>query len=105
MAKKIFETSFLPYFSYSRSLASYKVFNWCPAVSKRDDGSYSARIIVSESMNRYGNRKMSWDYFEMDATGLVISSPRGMAKEFNGRIRYTDMDAAVEYYKDKKINE
>jgi hypothetical protein len=96
---KIIEQKFDESFPLKSRLASYRVFSWSPAILKKDTG-YSVRIIMSGG---YG--KTSWDYFDMDSTGLILTSPRGLAKQFNNKIRYTDMDEMVEKYKEKVINQ
>ena len=75
-----------------------------PAVFRRgkDNKEYGIRIKTGESW-RGDNRSESWDYFELDETGLIISSPRGYAKEYNKKVRITDIEEAVEEYKDKII--
>ena len=70
-----------------------------PAVYKKDDG-YGIRIKIGESWNN-NSRSESWDYFELDNTGLIITSPRGEAKYYNKKVRITDMDEIVEEYKNK----
>ena len=86
-------------FPYINRLASYCVFgNQSNAVNKKETG-YSIRLMVSIGM------KSEWSYFELDNTGLIIESPRGMAKQFNKKIRITNMDEMVEAYKGKKINQ
>lgn len=91
-------------FPLKSDLASYKIFKWCPAVWKNQDGTYGMRIIVGKS-RRGDSTVYNWDNFDLDSTGLVTQSPRGMAKMYNKRLRITDMDEAVEEYKDKKVNE
>lgn len=49
--------------------------------------------------------KSEWEYFDLDKTGLIISSPRGMAKQFNKKVRIIDMDEMLKAYKDKRINQ
>lgn len=72
---------------------------YCPGVIKDPKtGGYSVRILTGDGW-RGDTRSTQWDYFEMDPTGLVISSPRGLGKEFNGRIRIVGLDEGVERYK------
>lgn len=98
------EHSFLGSFPLKDRLASYTVFgSWSPAVWKTSDG-YGARILVGSKAGARGTR-MDWDYFGFDREGTVVQSPRGMAKQFNGKVRFVDMDRAVEEYKAKRVNE
>lgn len=107
----IIERGFLLYFPYVNSLASYRMGRQCPAVFEERHSQtnellgYGIRILESRMDTRRGYHTTSWSYFKTDTTGLVIESPRGMAKQFNKRIRYTDMPAAVEFYKDKILNQ
>ena len=86
-------------FSYLHRLASYYIFGkQSDAVNKKENG-YSIRIFVSIGM------KSEWQYFELDVTGLILSSPRGMAKQFNKKVRIVNMDKMVETYKGMKLNQ
>ena len=86
-------------FPFLNRLASYYIFGkQSDAVNKKEEG-YSIRIFVSIGM------KSEWQYFELNTTGLIIKSPRGMAKEFNKKVRITNMDKMVEEYKGKKLNQ
>ncbi len=86
-------------FPFLDRLASYCVLgNQSNAVNKKEVG-YSIRIFVSIGM------KNEWQYFELDTAGLILESPRGMAKQFNKKIRIVNMDEMVEAYRDKKINQ
>lgn len=65
---------------------------YCPPITKKKDGSYSARILKGQTMNyRTGQSTTSWEYFEFDRTGLVTSTPRGFAKEYKN-VRITDIE-------------
>lgn len=95
---KVEEISYIG-FPFLNRLASYCVFgNQSDAVNKKEKG-YSIRIFVCIGL------KSEWQYFELDTTGLIVESPRGMAKEFNKKVRITNMDRMVEVYKDKKLNQ
>ncbi len=99
---KIKEISF-DEFTCKHKLSSMRVFGkFSPAVFKNDNG-YGIRIKTGESWHGT-NTTYEWNYFELDATGLIISSPRGLAKEFNKKVRITDIEKQVEEYKDKTIN-
>lgn len=108
---KIIEKKFLKSFPFKGDLASYRVMSQSPAVYEKrhyetkELTGYGIRILESHMNTRRGYNTASWSYFETDVTGLVVESPRGMAKDFNKRIRYIDMPAAVEFYKDKIINQ
>ena len=84
-------------------IASYNVFKFSPAVFKREKG-YCIRIIKSVGISGRNIRR-SWGYFDLDETGMITASPRGMAKEFNKKVRITDMDKTVEEYKEIVINQ
>lgn len=70
------------------------------AVWEDTEGNYNIRIIKS-----LGHTRKEWEYFELDSTGLILKSPRGMAKQFNKRIRITNIKEMLEEYKDKIINQ
>ena len=90
-------------FPLTDRIASYNVIKFSPAVFKRGKG-YGIRIIKSVGFTGQTIRR-SWDYFDIDETGMITASPRGMAKEFNKKIRITEMDQAVEKYKETVINQ
>jgi len=97
--KKEIEKQIIPTYIENR-LASYSFgMKFCPAVIKDGEG-YQLRVIMSGG---YG--KTNYDYFECDKDGLVIKSPRGMAKEFNKRVRFAKLDELVEEYKKKRVNQ
>jgi len=86
-------------FPYLNRLASYFIFGkQCDAVYKKED-EYGIRIFKTIGM------KNAWDYFCLDETGMITQSPRGMAKQFNKKIRITNMDEMVEAYKGKRVNQ
>ena len=70
------------------------------AVFKKENGTYGIRIKTGESW-RGKNVTENWDYFDLDEVGLITTSPRGHAKEFNKKVRIIDIEDAVEEYKDK----
>src|SRR3990167_2080961 len=61
------------------------------AVFKKDDGTFGIRIKIGES----------WDYFELDKEGVIVSSPRGYAGQFNKKTKIINIEKAVQEYKDK----
>jgi hypothetical protein len=77
-------------------LASYWFgTKWCPAVHCTERG-YGIRVIKAHSFNRE-NRSYTYDYFEMDADGVVTTAPRGYAKVFKpGRV--VDIEAIAARY-------
>lgn len=91
MTCKDFETKFM--------LASYWFGEkFCPAIFKQDKGGYGIRIKAGGSWR--GQRVTAvYDYFALDDTGLIISSPRGLAKEYNKRVRIVDITEGVERHK------
>jgi hypothetical protein len=78
-------------------LVSYRWFDgkWCPAVYGGTVG-YGIRVLMSRS---YKGRDIvdKYDYFELDADGVITKSPRGYAKAYN-KIRVRDIDDAVTKY-------
>jgi len=65
---------------------------WCPAVDRRETG-YSIRVVRSITRTR-GGESTTYDYFELDAEGLITTAPRGYSKDYKpGRV--VDVDAAV----------
>ena len=91
-------------FPLKDQIASYNVLGkFSPAVMKRDDG-YCIRIIKGKSFLG-SHTTMNWDYFDLDDSGMITTSPRGMAKQFNRKIRITDIAEAVEEYKETVINQ
>jgi hypothetical protein len=65
-----------------------------PAISKNDKG-YRIRVLKGQSCNSInGNQSISMGYFETDETGLVTSSPRGFAKQFNKKVQIRDIAEA-----------
>lgn len=69
---------------------------WCPAVHQRKGGGYAIRVHTSE--RRTGsNLTCTFDYFYLDADGVITTAPRGFAKVFKpGQV--TDIAAAVERF-------
>lgn len=69
---------------------------WCPAVHRNSDG-YGIRVI--RSITRSGaSEQVSYDYFELDAHGVVTTAPRGFAKEYKpGQV--ADIETWVERYR------
>lgn len=76
-------------------LVSYRWFGgkWCPAVGREADGTYQIRVLMSR-ITRGANTTDKYDYFELDADGVIIKSPRGYAKAYN-KIRVRDIDEAL----------
>lgn len=87
-------------------LASYDWFGkFCPAVSKDEKtGCYQIRILKSKRWDAQ-RESTDYDYFELDKTGLITSSPRGRASEWNKKVRILNMDEKVEWAKDKYFNQ
>lgn len=68
---------------------------WCPAVHRNGEG-YGIRVVQSRTTNTVG-RQVTYDYFALDADGLITTAPRGYAKEYKpGRV--VDIAAAVERF-------
>jgi hypothetical protein len=64
-----------------------------PAVVRKNGG-YQIRV-ETKRVSSGTQETVSWDYFELDDTGLITKSPRGYASEFNRKVRVTDIDQAV----------
>ena len=78
------------------NLASYFFgCEFCPAVTTNKKG-YQLRLI---------NSKNNWEYYYADETGLVLESPRGRGRDFNKKIRFTNLPELVEEYKLKITNQ
>ena len=92
------------YFPLLDDLASYNAMGFQSNAVIKDEKTYTIRILKSMGYAR-GSRQMSWEYFRLDATGLIISSPHGMGGRFNKKMRIIDMDAMVEEYKGKVVNQ
>ena len=99
-------------FPFLSELASYHLGRFCPAVHEESrwgdeavNRGYGIRIIDSRMNSRRGYETLSWEYFKADPTGLIVESPRGMASQFNKKLRITNMPAFVEAYRDKILNE
>jgi hypothetical protein len=80
-------------------LGSYYFGKFCPAIYEGNNG-YGIRIKTGQSRNQKG-QSFTYDYFELDKTGLIITSPRGSAKEFNKKVRIVDIKEGIEKYKEK----
>lgn len=62
---------------------------WCPAVDEKNGG-YQIRVVKNEY--RHGaDTTTNYDYFYLDADGLVTGSPRGYAKDYTRTARVTDI--------------
>lgn len=77
-------------------LASYWFgAKWCPAVHRKNGG-YAIRVIRSTGRTST-TATTTYDYFELDADGVITSAPYGYTKDYRpGRV--TDIEAAVEAY-------
>lgn len=76
-------------------LASYYWFGkFCPAVFRREDGTYGIRILASVRGDT-----TTYDYFELAEDGIVLKAPRGYARNYKpGRIG--GLDEALAKYAD-----
>lgn len=94
---------------YTQDLASYSFGygHFSPAVGRESGGKgWYIRILQGRSFSRSGTTRTSWEYFKTDDTGLIIESPRGLASQYNGRVRISvkSLERATEKYKDKRVN-
>ncbi|MBQ1061310.1 hypothetical protein [Micromonospora sp. C41] len=64
---------------------------WCPAVDRHGSG-YRIRVVTQDDTT-----VTKFDYFELDADGVITTAPRGYAKDFKpGQV--FDVAAAVERF-------
>jgi hypothetical protein len=54
---------------------------WCPAVHAKDSGGYGIRVLKSVTI-RGTSKNVTYDYFELDAAGVITIAPHGYAKDF-----------------------
>jgi len=100
--KKIIEISYKHFERFD--LASMSFGGFRPAIFKSSDSSRGFGIRIRTGRGWRGDTQSeNWDYFELDSTKLIISSPRGMAKQYNKKCRVTDIEVGVEEYKEKSI--
>jgi hypothetical protein len=64
-----------------------------PAITKHSSG-YTIRVVEQNIHNFV-------DFFNLDNTGLIITSPRGLSEKFNHRVRITDIDAGVSAFQNR----
>ena len=85
-------------FPYKHIMCSSSAFGqYSPAVFKQEQG-WGIRVLIKRNTNYHtGNTHIEYDYFELDKTGLIISSPRGLAKWYNNKMRITDIEAVCNY--------
>lgn len=67
---------------------------FCPFAFKTSSG-YSFRIHTGVAV-KGDIRSDSFDFFEMDESGLIIKSPRGHSKEFTKKVRIINMHEIIE---------
>ena len=89
----------LSYLEHQFQLASYTFSGeHCSPVNK-GKYHYSIRVLGGQNINyNSGTTSTKWDYFETTKEGLITKSPRGYAKEYNKKIRITDLDKRIEEY-------
>lgn len=61
-----------------------------PPITKRKEG-YSIRVLKSIERGWDGRQSIKMDYFETDLDGVILSSPRGMAKNYNKKVQIRDL--------------
>jgi hypothetical protein len=93
----------------THKLASYSFgYNhFSPAIGRNSGGKgWYVRILAGQSW-RGSTVNTSWDYFKTDDSGLIVESPRGMASQYNGRVRITveSLEAATDKYKELQVNQ
>lgn len=68
---------------------------WCPAVGRTERG-FHIRFTKSLVING-ADQRHTYDYFELDADGVITTAPYGHAKDWKpGRV--VDIEAAVERF-------
>lgn len=79
-------------------LAGYYWFDgsYKAPVTENENGGYQIRVLMGET-TRGRDTTTKYDYFEIDADGVIVSSPRGYAKEFNKK-QITGLTEAVAKY-------
>jgi hypothetical protein len=80
-------------------LVSYRWFDgsWHGAVFEKTGG-YEIRVMMTRSITNFGRDKAeTYDYFELDADGVITKSPRGYARGYN-KLRVRDIADAVTKY-------
>jgi len=69
---------------------------FCPAVARRNNGGYLIRVLAS-TRGTSTSQTTTYDYFELDADGVVTAAPRGYARDYKpGRVVGLD-EALAEY--------
>lgn len=62
-------------------------FSGSGPIGKRSSGSFYIRVLNSSSFNyRTGTQSTSYSYFELNKDKVIISTPRGYAKYFKGKV-------------------
>lgn len=74
-----------------------------PAVA-RDGGAFSIRVVTSIQRSSNGRQRTGWGYFELDSTGMIEASPRGLARVYNRKVRIIDIEDAVLKYENLPVN-
>jgi hypothetical protein len=68
---------------------------WCPAVHRRQGG-FAIRVVTRDSQSG-SSLTTIFDYFYLDADGLITTAPRGFARDYKpGRV--ADIESAVERF-------
>jgi hypothetical protein len=80
-------------FSYRNKTQGMRLWGrFSPGVFKNESGNgFGIRILKGFSCCTSGGGSISYEYFELDKTGLITGSPRGLAKQFDGKVRITDV--------------
>ena len=68
--------------------------NYQPPIVKRKNGDYLVRILKGQKVwykNGNTHTENSWDYFDLDSTGLILKAPRGYSSQFKN-VRITDIE-------------
>lgn len=80
------------------TLAAYTWFDgtFKPAVIKREDGTYSIRVLTS-SRTRGAKTTDRYGYFVLSREGIIAKSPYGFGRDYNG-MRVTGVEDAVARY-------
>lgn len=79
-------------FQYSKDIATE--FDGKP-ILQRLDGTYQIRIVKAYK-KRGASVRWEFEYFELDSTGLIIKSPNRLSRNFDDKVRITDIYHTME---------
>lgn len=65
------------------------------AIVKNEDGSYRVKVELPREFRSFMNLWRPYSYFEVDADGVVRSTPPKFGHIFNNKVRFIDMEKAL----------